>query len=184
MQEEIEARHHKVIFYLKFHCDLNFIERFWCSAKHFARENCSYFLESLRNNVLRAIHSVSSKTIDRYHQKYERLISAYADGLTYGTEEFTKRAYNSHRKVTDKSLWQIQTFIHILRFLLSSTEGESMNLLCTYKHARMHYTGNLLNLHASHFQCYLAMPAIHMYVLRTYLMHSTLFDSSHFDAWP
>ena len=33
LQGEIEARGHKVIFYPKFHCELNPIEPYWCKAK-------------------------------------------------------------------------------------------------------------------------------------------------------
>jgi hypothetical protein len=37
--EELKALNRRVIFYLKFHCELNFIGQFWCSAKFYAREN-------------------------------------------------------------------------------------------------------------------------------------------------
>ena len=30
LQEEVEAANHLIIFYPMFHCELNFIERFWC----------------------------------------------------------------------------------------------------------------------------------------------------------
>ena len=33
LQEEVEALGHSVLFYPKFHCKLNFIERYWCQAK-------------------------------------------------------------------------------------------------------------------------------------------------------
>ena len=33
LQEEVEALGHSVLFYPKFHCGLNFIERYWCQAK-------------------------------------------------------------------------------------------------------------------------------------------------------
>jgi hypothetical protein len=33
LQEELEAANQTVMFYPKFHCELNFIERFWCAAK-------------------------------------------------------------------------------------------------------------------------------------------------------
>ena len=50
LQEEIEACGHKVIFYPKFHCELNPIEPYWCKAKWYTREYCDYSLEGLRQS--------------------------------------------------------------------------------------------------------------------------------------
>jgi hypothetical protein len=33
LQEIIEAKGHKVVFYPKFHCELNYIEMYWGAAK-------------------------------------------------------------------------------------------------------------------------------------------------------
>ena len=49
--EEVEALGHRVLFYPKFHCELNFIERYWCQAKWFARENFGYDFEALKATV-------------------------------------------------------------------------------------------------------------------------------------
>lgn len=105
LQEEIERRGHAVIFYPKFHCELNFIERFWSSAKHYARENCTYSLNGLRRVVPEALQTVDAETIFRYYQRCERIIQAYADGLKYETEEFTQRVYASHRQVRREGGW-------------------------------------------------------------------------------
>ena len=48
LQEEVGAANHLIIFYPKSHCELNFIERFWCAAKCYARENCEYSFDGLR----------------------------------------------------------------------------------------------------------------------------------------
>jgi len=42
LQNEIEKRGHKCIFYLKFHCKLNFIKMYWDAAKQYTREYCNY----------------------------------------------------------------------------------------------------------------------------------------------
>jgi hypothetical protein len=105
LQEEVEAAGHSVIFYPKFHCELNFIERFWCASKHYARENCEYSLKGLRMAVPAACKSVSTATINRYYQLCCRIIEAYIDGHQYGTKAFVERAYKSHRRIADKSKW-------------------------------------------------------------------------------
>ncbi|RPA99707.1 hypothetical protein L873DRAFT_1767021 [Choiromyces venosus 120613-1] len=105
LQEELEASGQRVIFYPKFHCELNFIERFWCSAKYYTRENCQYSLEGLRETIPQALDSVSSATIHRYFLACMRILDAYRSGLHYGTAEFRERVYKSHRRVEDKTKW-------------------------------------------------------------------------------
>jgi hypothetical protein len=56
LAEELEALSRRMIFYPKFHCKLNFIELFWCSAKFYARENCGYSIDVLRKTVPEALH--------------------------------------------------------------------------------------------------------------------------------
>ncbi|KAA8914313.1 hypothetical protein FN846DRAFT_758996, partial [Sphaerosporella brunnea] len=65
LQEEFEAAHQEVIFYPKFHCELNFIEQFWCAAKWYTRENCEYTIEGLRRILPEALHSVPLQSINR-----------------------------------------------------------------------------------------------------------------------
>jgi hypothetical protein len=105
LQEEVEAAGYTVIFYPKFHCELNFIERFWCAAKYWLRDNCLYSLDGLRKNLPKALHSVSSASINRYYRHCVRIIEAYTDGQQYGTKEFKERMYRGHRQVVDKTKW-------------------------------------------------------------------------------
>jgi hypothetical protein len=105
LQEELEAAHQEVIFYPRFHCELNFIERYWCSTKHYTRENCSYTFQGLREILPSALASVPSATINRYYHHCMRTLEAYASGLDYGTQAFNNRVYKGHRQVVDKSKW-------------------------------------------------------------------------------
>jgi len=105
LQEELECRGQLVIFYPKFHCELNFIERYWCGCKWYARENCQYTLEGLRETVPEALNSVPSATIHRHYLHCLRIINAYASGAEYGSREFKEWVYKAHRQVVDKSKW-------------------------------------------------------------------------------
>ena len=62
LQEEVEALGHSVLFYPKLHCEPNFIERYWCQAKWFARENCGYDFEALKTTVPEALASVTNSS--------------------------------------------------------------------------------------------------------------------------
>lgn len=100
IQEAIEARGHLVMFYPKFHCELNFIEYFWASCKRFTRDNCNYRLEGLRRTIPDAMASVSSSTIAKYFAKVKRILLAYQEGIEIGSSAYKERVYKSHRRVT------------------------------------------------------------------------------------
>ena len=42
IEETIEMKSYLVLYYPKFHCELNHIEYFWSHSKRYARENCNY----------------------------------------------------------------------------------------------------------------------------------------------
>jgi len=48
LQEIIEAKGHKVVFYPKFHCELNYIEMYWGAAKRYVRQHCDYTWKGLK----------------------------------------------------------------------------------------------------------------------------------------
>lgn len=105
LQEELESQGQKVIFYPKFHCELNPIEPYWCKAKWFTRENCDYTLAGLRAAIPLALASVQSSSINGFFQRSLRTIDAYKGGAQYGTEDFKNRVYKLHRRVEDRSKW-------------------------------------------------------------------------------
>ncbi|KAA8913667.1 hypothetical protein FN846DRAFT_929145 [Sphaerosporella brunnea] len=94
LEEQILARNHEVIFYPKFHlfhCELNFVERYWCAAKYYVQEHCEYSLDGLRTVLPTALNSVSTVSINRYYNHCVRVIEAYSKGVDYDTKEFTAR---------------------------------------------------------------------------------------------
>ena len=105
LQELVEAAGHSIIFYPKFHCETNFIERFWCAAKYYTRENCGYSLGDLRTTIPAAIQSIPTATINRFYHQCDRIIDAYSTGFQYGTQSFVEHVHKNHRQVVDKSKW-------------------------------------------------------------------------------
>ncbi|RPA97965.1 hypothetical protein L873DRAFT_1836176 [Choiromyces venosus 120613-1] len=100
LQETLEAAGHMVIFYPSFHCELNFIEYFWGSAKVYARANCEYTFSSLVRIVPEALAQVPNKLIWKYYQRILRMMEAYRHDLVYGSDDFKKHVftrYSSHR---------------------------------------------------------------------------------------
>lgn len=69
LQEAIEKRGHIAIFYPKFHCELNFVEYYWGSAKRYTRDNCGYNIAALRVIVPQTFELVSSELIWKFGTK-------------------------------------------------------------------------------------------------------------------
>ncbi|RIA79587.1 hypothetical protein C1645_840337 [Glomus cerebriforme] len=88
LEEIIVAAGHKVIFYPKFHCELNYIENFWGAAKKFSQSNCDYSWTGLQRTVPLALASVPLTTIRRYARKAFRYMDVYRKGLTGKAAEF------------------------------------------------------------------------------------------------
>jgi hypothetical protein len=103
VEEEITQRGHLVMFYPKFHCELNWIEYFWGDGKRRTRQLCDYTFNGLRKTVPEVLESTEEVRILRWLRKSERIIGAYRDGLVYGTKEF-KDAYKSHRRIRAREL--------------------------------------------------------------------------------
>ncbi|RPA94413.1 hypothetical protein L873DRAFT_1701326, partial [Choiromyces venosus 120613-1] len=98
---------HMVIFYPSFHCELNFIEYFWGSAKVYAWANCEFTFSSLVRIVPEALAQVPNKLIWKYYQRILRMMEAYRHDLVYGSDDFKKHVftrYSSHRRISESEL--------------------------------------------------------------------------------
>ena len=95
----------EVIFYPKFHCELNFIERFWCGAKFYSREHRGYSFKSLRKVLPTALDSVStvpniSLLLPQY--AYSQCIQQWPIIWYKGV---CGKVYKGHRQVVDGTKW-------------------------------------------------------------------------------
>lgn len=102
IQERIEARGHLVLFYPKFHPELNFIEYYWGASKRYAREHCDYSLVGLRTTIPQALESVPNSTIAKYYKRTLRIMQAYREGSRFGSKEYQEKVYKSHRRAVSK----------------------------------------------------------------------------------
>lgn len=91
---------HEVIFYPKFHCELNYIEYYWAALKRFTRDNCHYTFPELEPTVMQAMDSVDLRTIRRFAMRSKRWLLSYMNGLTEEQRAFAEREYKSHRRLT------------------------------------------------------------------------------------
>ena len=64
LQEELECRGQLIIFYPKFHCELNSTERYWYGCKWYAWGNCQCSLDGLKETVPAAPPALSALHAD------------------------------------------------------------------------------------------------------------------------
>ena len=110
LEEAILEAGHKCIFYPKFHCELNFIERYWGTAKKYARENCNYSWSSLQRVVPVALESVDIILIRKFARKAWRYMDLYRNGITGKLAEYAAKKYKSHRCIPDYVLVELNKF--------------------------------------------------------------------------
>ncbi len=87
---------HKVMYYPKFHCELNHIEYFWCDRKSWTRHHCKYNLDWLREDVLNALKQVKGSIILEYYKSCFKKMDLYREKIHYRTGEWKK--LTSHKK--------------------------------------------------------------------------------------
>jgi transposase len=74
LEDVIEKAGHLVLFYPKFHCELNWIEHYWGETKRYTRRNCTYTLAGLREVLPTALESVPDTLVWKHWNRVQRII--------------------------------------------------------------------------------------------------------------
>ena len=98
LKEIVEDRGHRLIFFPKYHCELNFIEMVWGYIKRMLRSECTYDFQALLNKI-------DTILLDRipisFIRKAERRCFRYMSGYRYQLKgpllDFAVKKYKSHR---------------------------------------------------------------------------------------
>jgi len=115
LQELYEDAGHLCLYYLKFHCELNFIEQYWGYAKYQYREtplttNDNMMIENIRE----CLDSVPVETIQSYLIQACRFMDAYQAGLDGPQAAWACRKYRGHRTLPPGALWDARSRIWIV----------------------------------------------------------------------
>ena len=98
MREIVESKGHRIIYYPKYHCELNYIENVWAYLKSYLRRNCTYNFKDLKALIPVALDEVIPIAVFR---RFARHCYRYMDGYEKGIEgpllEFASKKYSSHR---------------------------------------------------------------------------------------
>ena len=99
VENHIATRGHRCLFLPKFHCELNPIERVWCRAKLYARNQCDYTFQHLHQTVQPALDSVTTDDVRKYFRTFRDYIEAYKKNLGVVEAEEEVKIYKSHRHI-------------------------------------------------------------------------------------
>jgi hypothetical protein len=88
----------EIIFYPKYHCELNYIEMVWGWTKSHHRRNCTYNYKDLKEKLpctLRDLLPVAF--VRKFSQKCLRFMSGYRQNLEGPLLDYAMKKYTSHR---------------------------------------------------------------------------------------
>ena len=109
LTEVVKGRGHKIIFFPKFHCELNFIEMVWGWMKSYHRRNCTYNYLHLKNNLPNTmLVEMPIKFIRKAARHCYRFMSGYRQGLDGPLLDYTMKTYSGHRRIPDIVLIEVQ----------------------------------------------------------------------------
>ena len=106
LTEIAEREGMEVDFFPKFHCEFNWIERYWGNAKVKTRRSCNYSFEALKTAGPAALDSIDVNMMRRFARKSYRYIDAYREredgehfNLSPDIVEWNVKQYSSHRRI-------------------------------------------------------------------------------------
>ena len=102
LEEQVEERGHICMFFPKFHCELNAIERCWCHAKKYTRQYANGSIIRLRKIVPKSLETCTPDLISKYFKTCRDYMKAYRGGYDCTNVDAAVKVYKSHRRVPDK----------------------------------------------------------------------------------
>lgn len=100
LEEKVESRGHLCVFFPKFHCELNAIERVWCHAKKYSRAHANGTITKLRKIVPESLDTCHTDLISKFFVTCRDYLKAYRDGCTCRDVDSRVKLYKSHRRVS------------------------------------------------------------------------------------
>jgi hypothetical protein len=100
LQEIAEKYGHSIIFFPKFHCELNFIEMIWAYIKDLLRRDCSFSYKDLQVKVPEALFDVPQAFVKKVSRHCFRFMDAYRHGLPAGPiADYAMKKFSGHRRL-------------------------------------------------------------------------------------
>lgn len=100
LEEVVEECGCNIIFYPKYHCELNFIEMVWGWIKSYHRRSSTYSFKQLEETLPSTLETkLPLSFVRRASQHCFRFMQGYREGLKGLTLEYVVKKYTSHRAI-------------------------------------------------------------------------------------
>ena len=100
LTEVVKKAGFEIIFYPKYHCELNYIEMVWGWTKSFHRRTCTYNYKDLKERLPITLSTTLPIANFRLFSRYcLRFMIGYKEGLQGPLLDFTMKKYKSHRSI-------------------------------------------------------------------------------------
>lgn len=100
LTEVVRGAGFEIIFYPKYHCELNFIEMLWGWIKSYHRRTCTYVYKDLKDALPTTLLETMPLAFVRRASRYcFRFMSGYREGLQGPLLDFSMKKYSSHRSI-------------------------------------------------------------------------------------
>ncbi|KAF8221455.1 hypothetical protein L208DRAFT_1327948 [Tricholoma matsutake] len=97
LEEFVTSCGHICDFYLKYHCELNFIEKYWGTAKlQYCITACMANIVEMEKNMLNCLDDVPLLQMRRYVNRSACFMSTYDQGLSGVEAAWANHKYYSH----------------------------------------------------------------------------------------
>jgi hypothetical protein len=109
LAEVVEDEGCEIMFFPKYHCELNPIEMIWSWIKAYHRRTCKYNFKDLETELPKTIEERLPISFVRRAFRYcFRFMDGYRKGLTGPLLAYAVRVYKSHRCIPDFVLAQLE----------------------------------------------------------------------------
>jgi hypothetical protein len=103
LKEIVHKSGHAFIYFPKYHCEFNWIERYWGNAKVYTRRNCDYTFDGLCRIVPEALDRIPLTMMRKFARKSYRYMDAYREKegiwLSPAMAEWNVKKFKSHRRI-------------------------------------------------------------------------------------
>jgi hypothetical protein len=104
LEETVESLGHRLLFFPKFHCELNFIEMLWGYVKAKLRRMCTFSFSDLKKRLPELLDRIPLPFVKRASRHCLRYMDGYRQGLIGPELDYAIRKYRGHRMIPTENL--------------------------------------------------------------------------------